>query len=72
MYQQFVKDVHVHIMFLIGRLSKIYLNGRPGFKFAKLFDEIAELFPKEKTRRLKDFIQSKFKLLYKQYYDVTI
>lgn len=49
-------------MSLIG-LSKIYLDGGAGLKFAKLFDDIAEHFPEKKTKRLKNFIQCKFMLI---------
>lgn len=63
---QFYKDTYIlHFtinMSFLG-LSKIYLDGGTGLKFAKLFDDIAELFPEKKTRRLKDFIQSKFMLI---------
>lgn len=49
-----------YITFLIGRLSEIYLDGGAGLNFASLFDYIAENFPKDKTKRLLDFIRCKF------------
>lgn len=42
----------------VGNLGKLYLDRGAGVLFAKLFDELAEGFPKNKINRLQDLINS--------------
>lgn len=53
-----------NLLHIIGGLSKLYNDKGRSVTFANLFDELAEIFPIDKKRRLQDLIESKRHIVY--------
>lgn len=50
---------NINLTIFIGILNMFYKDRGAGVMFAKLFNEIAELFPERKLNRLQDLILGK-------------